>query len=64
MDPWKVKNDRRLDLIRLKFSVGLDDEESAELESLKHEIYSYMQTIDPRQVKSVEDIAVLRTPGP
>ena len=56
MDPWKIKNDRRLDLIDLKFSVGLDAKKEAELEKLKHEIYDHKQAIDPRPTESLDEI--------
>ena len=56
MDPWKIKNDRRLDLIHLEFSVGLDFKQEAELEKLQREIYSHMQAIDPRPTESLDEI--------
>jgi len=56
MGPWKIKNERRLDLIRLKFSVGLDAEKEAELEKLKQEIYGHMQAVDPRPAESLDEI--------
>ena len=56
MDPWKVKNDRRLDLLTQKFSIGLDANKEAELERLKHEIYDRMQAIDPRPAEDLNEI--------
>ena len=56
VDPWKVKNDRRLDLLTQKFSVGLDAKKEAELEKLKHEIYDHMQAIDPRPAEDLNEI--------
>ncbi len=56
VDPWKVKNDRRLDLLAQKFSIGLDANKEAELERLKHEIYDRMQAIDPRPAEDLNEI--------
>jgi hypothetical protein len=55
VDSWGEKNQRRLDLIDKHYSIGLTDEETAELSQLTSEIYEHMQAIDPRPVDLADE---------
>ena len=48
MDPWDIKNRRRIRLLDKKFSVGLNVREEAELIKLKRDVYEHVQAIAPR----------------
>jgi hypothetical protein len=57
MDPWKVKNGRRIRLIEKKHQQGLDQKEAAELARLKREVAAHMQIVAPRASDVIDEMA-------
>ena len=58
MDPWEIKNGRRIRLIEKKHREGLSAPESVELERLKREVYDHIQAIAPRSTEVLDEIDV------
>lgn len=57
MDPWEVKNGRRIRLIEKKHREGLDLKEAAELARLKREVAAHMQIVAPRTSDVIDEMA-------
>ena len=58
MDPWKVKNGRRIRLIEKKHREGLTEKETGDLKRLKAEFSEHMQAIAPRSSEVLDELAV------
>jgi hypothetical protein len=56
MDPWTVKNGRRIRLVEKKHREGLNDKEEAELARLKREVYDHIQAVAPRPTDVLDEI--------
>jgi hypothetical protein len=57
MDPWKVKNQRRIRLIEMKHANALSAKERAELATLEAQFSSHLRQVAPRSREILDEFA-------